>query len=119
MIRRKGSCRVEQIPNLRGGKGTILMEHLLEKEDFAQTGRLFAVTTLRPGCSIGEHTHQGDFEVYAIVSGQGLFTDNGQAAVMVGPGDVCLTRNGESHALENTGTEDLVMTAVVIYAREA
>jgi mannose-6-phosphate isomerase-like protein (cupin superfamily) len=93
------------------------MEHLLEKDDFAQTGRLFAVTTIKPGCSIGEHTHQGDFEVYVINSGQGRFTDNGQPPVMVGPGDVCLTRDGESHALENIGTEDLVMTAVVIFTK--
>ncbi|MDR2727237.1 MAG: cupin domain-containing protein [Deltaproteobacteria bacterium] len=118
MIRRKGSCRVEQVPNMRDGKGTIFVEHLLEQEDFVQTGRLFAVNTIKPGCSIGEHTHQGDFEVYVIISGQGRFMDNGQAAV-VGPGDVCLTRNGESHAIENTGTEDLVFTAVIIYAKSA
>ena len=118
MVRRKGSCRMEQTANLRGGKGTIEIVHLLEKEDFAQTGRLLAVNTVKPGCSIGEHTHEGDFEVYIIASGKGQFTDNGQVTT-VGPGDVCLTRNGERHAIENTGTEDLIFTAVIIYAKNA
>ena len=118
MIRRKGNFRIEQSPNLRGGQGTIHIEHLLEKEDFAQTGRLLAVNTIKPGCSIGEHTHLGDFEVYIINSGQGRFTDNGQVA-MVGPGDVCLTRDGERHSIENTGTEDLVLTAIIIYTKNS
>lgn len=118
MIRRKENCRAEQVANLRGGKGTIFIDHLLEQEDFAKAGRLFAVNTVKPGCTIGEHTHQGDFEVYVIVSGKGRFSDNGQVSE-VGPGDVCLTRNGERHAIENTGTEDLIFTAVIIYAKNA
>jgi mannose-6-phosphate isomerase-like protein (cupin superfamily) len=117
MIRRKASRRVEQLANMRGGKGTIHVEHLLEKDDFAQTGRLFSVSTIKPGCSIGEHKHEDDFEIYCINSGKGRFTDNGQATT-VEAGDVCLTRDGESHSIENTGTEDLVVTAVIIYSKK-
>ena len=118
MIRRKENRRVEQVPNMRGGKGTIIVEHLLEPEDFAQTGRLLAVNTIRPGCSIGEHLHQGEFEAYIITSGQGRFSDNGQITT-VGPGDICLTRSGESHSIENAGTEDLVFTALINYVKNA
>ena len=118
MIRRKENCRPEQVPNMRGGKGTILLDHLLEKEDFFQTGRLFAINTVKPGCSVGVHTHQGDFEVYFITSGQGSFSDNGKIS-LVGPGDICLTRDGESHGIENTGTEDLVFLAVIIFTKSS
>lgn len=117
MIRRNGSCRLEEVPHMREGKGTVLVQHMLEPEDFAQRGRLFAVNTLKPGCSIGDHRHVGDFEVYAITSGQGQFNDNG-TITQIQAGDICITRDGEVHGIENTGTEDLVFTALIVFTKQ-
>ena len=52
-----------------GGKGEILSRIFLDPKDAAGAGRLFAVNTIAPGCSIGYHSHEGEFEVYYILSG--------------------------------------------------
>ena len=46
-----------------------------------------------------------------MLSGRGELTLNG-ASREVGAGDAILTRNGDSHALRQTGDEDLVIFIV-------
>lgn len=67
---------------------------------------------LDPGASIGPHVHAEDEEIYVILSGTGRYRD-GDDFQEVGPGDVTLTHQGESHALENTGSEPLVILAII------
>lgn len=43
---------------------------------------------------IGYHVHDGESETYYILSGRGIFNDNG-TVVEVGPGDVTFTGDGE------------------------
>lgn len=116
MVRRKEHRRSQEVPHMRDGKGVILLDHLLEPDDFAPQGRLFAVNTLRPGCSIGEHQHVGDFEVYFITAGQGLYNDNG-TMMPVAAGDVCIVEDGGTHSIENKGDTDLVFTALIVFTR--
>ena len=75
---------------------------------FRMVGRI----ALDPGASIGPHTHAEDEEIYVILSGFGRYMD-GTEARNVGPGDITLTHRGESHALENTGSEPLVILAII------
>ena len=58
----------------KGGKGHILAAELLNGEDFAGKGRVFNHCVLKPGCSVGRHRHVGDFEVYHVLSGTGLYS---------------------------------------------
>jgi mannose-6-phosphate isomerase-like protein (cupin superfamily) len=74
---------------------------------------LFARLTLEPGCSIGMHTHDREEEVFYIISGKGTVDDNGNI-YMLKPGDAVKTGDGAYHALENTGTETLVIMAAII-----
>lgn len=67
---------------------------------------------LEPGSSIGCHKHADDEEVYFIMSGKGLYSEDG-ASLAVSAGDVLLCRQGRSHGLKNTGAEVLVIGAAI------
>jgi len=116
MIKRFEDLRKDSVSNFRGGKGEIQITHFLEteKDEFRAKGRLFAKNVLKPGTSIGLHEHVGDFETYFILSGEGLVNDNGEPK-SVKPGDVIITRNGENHSIENTGTVDLEFIALILF----
>ncbi|WP_269792637.1 GDSL-type esterase/lipase family protein [Stenotrophomonas sp. Iso1] len=77
---------------------------------FADVGDLPFVMrkrVLHKGAGIGLHPQHKD-EIYYIVSGRGLYVLDGQQ-YDVGPGHALLTRAGSSHALQQTGEEDLVV----------
>lgn len=98
-----------------GGKGEIHITRLLEIDQFQGKGRLFAHNKIRPNSSLGLHQHKGDFEVFYILSGEGIVDDNGSKSP-VKKGDVILTGNGESHSIENTSSTDLEYIALVLFA---
>lgn len=99
---------------IKGGKGIVSAASLLDLADFNGKGRLFNHSVLKSGCSVGLHKHDGEMEVYYILKGQGVYDDNG-TLIPVAAGDVTLCRNGESHMLENTGTEDLEFIALILF----
>jgi len=117
MVRNK-----EHIPHLIrehffGGQGCMDSIPLLTGDEFHGKGRVFAVNTLKPGHSIGVHTHKGDFEIYYILKGEGIYHDNG-ADVRVKAGDVTYTWDGQSHGIINDGAEDLEMIALVLFTNQ-
>jgi len=114
MLKHDNELRQELIESLRGGKGTTLITHLLEKEQFHNKGRLFSHIKLKPGTSIGYHKHEGDFEGYYFLKGKGTYNGNGKE-YPVKAGDFTLTEVGESHGIENTGTDDLEFIALVLF----
>ena len=69
--------------------------------------------TLKPGDTVGFHKHEVNEDIYIIVSGTGTYKDNSGTEHEVGPGDITLARLGTSHALSNTGKEDLVFIGVI------
>jgi len=114
MVRKESEMRSEARPEMGGGKGIVDIIHVLEKNELKGHGRLFARNILKPGTSIGFHQHVGDFEIYYIARGEGLFNDNG-AMIPVKAGDVGIIDNLQSHAIENTGNVDMEVVAVVLY----
>ncbi|MCH3950876.1 MAG: cupin domain-containing protein [Acidaminococcus sp.] len=69
--------------------------------------------TLKPGDSIGMHKHIDNDDTYIIISGKGVFTDSNGKETEVGPQSVTIAGPGESHALRNNGTEDLVFIDLI------
>ena len=67
---------------------------------------------LPPGSSIGLHAHEGNSEVFYIVSGTGKVLCDG-VYEEVGPGDVHYCPMGHSHSLINDGQENLVVFGAV------
>ena len=116
MIRKANQRKITQNTNMRGGTGTVTILAALEtdKGELHQKGRLFSTVTVPPGASIGLHTHEGEMEAYLIVSGQGIYDDNGTEAT-VNPGDVTYTAPGQSHSITNTGDGDLVLVALILF----
>lgn len=105
--------KTERIENMCGGKGHLLMKHLLGEEELNGKCGLYAEVTIEPGCSLGYHEHFGESETYYILEGQGIYSDNGNLR-MVKKGDVTFTAGGQGHALTNAGDTDLVFMALII-----
>jgi quercetin dioxygenase-like cupin family protein len=115
MIKRAGELNSEVFTNRFGGVGEVKFTRILENDEFQGKGRLFSHNTLEPGCSLGYHQHKGDIEAYYILRGQATVNDNG-TEVVVGPGDVVFTKDGESHSLANTGDTTLELIALILFS---
>ena len=114
MIRKAEEMRVENIAEMRGGKGEVRVIHILERNEFQNKGRLFAHNILKPGTSIGMHEHVGDFEAYYVIKGEGMFDEEG-VKKPIKAGELGLISVGKSHAIENTGHTDLELIALVLF----
>lgn len=112
MIHREKDMPTDTRPAMRGGNGSVHICHL-EKDNLPDNGRLFARLTLVPGASIGVHTHENEVELFYFAQGEGIVTDDG-APIPVKAGDSMTTPSGHSHSVENTGTENLEIIAVII-----
>ena len=69
--------------------------------------------TLNPGDSVGLHKHTTNEDAFVIISGEGVFTDSDGKEFKLKPGDVTIARQGQSHAIKNTGGEPLVFLVVI------
>ncbi len=114
MIKKPSELKQEVRETMMGGKGAVQITHLLQGDEFANKGRLFAKMVLKPGCSVGNHQHKGDFEAYYILKGEGVVDDNG-ILQPVTSGDLVYTQNGECHSIENTGDSDLEFMALILF----
>lgn len=115
MIQREGNMEIEVRDCMKGGKGAVAVTHLLKQIQMRGNCRFFGKMQIDPGCSIGEHAHVGEEEIYYILNGKGIVVDNG-IRQEVKEGDVILTGGGASHSIENTGNETLwVLGFILIY----
>lgn len=105
--------KTERVENMCGGKGHLIIKHLLGEQELNGKCGLYAEVTIEPGCSLGFHEHHGESETYYILKGQGIYSDNGVLR-MVKAGDVTFTPDGQGHALTNTEDTDLVFMALII-----
>jgi len=96
------------------GEGGGFARHLIASGSLEGTSRFHMVShiTLDAGASIGIHCHEGDEEVYCILSGTGEYLD-GETWIPVKPGHITVALRGGTHALRNTGTEPLELVAVI------
>jgi mannose-6-phosphate isomerase-like protein (cupin superfamily) len=114
MIFRIEDMKRERRKAFAGGSGGGYCLHALSPQEripqsrFQQASRI----ELDPGSVVGEHVHRTNEELYWVVSGTGVFTDDGIEAPAE-PGDLLLTLRGHRHGLRNTGSEPLVFLAVI------
>lgn len=101
--------------SLGGGQGTVFGQFAFTRNDAQPDWVMKEVgwMTLEPGCSIGLHRHDSNEDAYIIVSGTGVFIDSEGRETPVERGDATIARNGDSHALKNTGSEPLVFIGVI------
>ena len=105
---------VEVVHNMIGGPGYLKRRSMIESNaDLLNSGRTFAHIVLEKDCGVGYHIHNGDGEIYYILKGEGVFSDNG-TEVIVRAGDICATGFGEGHGLENKTEEPLELMALIV-----
>ncbi|MDL2273123.1 cupin domain-containing protein [Oscillospiraceae bacterium OttesenSCG-928-G22] len=100
----------------RGDKGPVNFEHFFPSDLSGGAGRLFSKVTLEKGSSIGYHVHEGEYELYHILSGEGRYDDNG-TDVTLRAGDTAFCPSGEGHSIECAGDGPLVFLALVLFPR--
>lgn len=112
---RKANEQIVDHKCIRGGIGEVEMHQLLNGEaEMYGKGRMFNYMVLNPGDTIGYHSHSGDNEIFYILKGTGLYTDNG-TEVRVQPGDVTVCNDGDSHGMVNDGDEPIEFIALILY----
>lgn len=75
--------------------------------------RTFALAKLKPGEEVEFHIHENECEYYYIISGKGVYNDNGKESD-IAPGAVTFTLSGSGHGIKNTGSEMLEFIALII-----
>ncbi len=75
--------------------------------------RTFAFAQLKPGEEVELHKHEGECEYYYIISGTGIYNDNG-ATTEIKSGTVTYTPSGSSHGIKNIGDDFLDFIALII-----
>lgn len=109
----KLQTKAEKIPNLHGGEGNVIIEKILDQEKLNGKCGLFAKVTIEPNSSLGYHIHNGETETYYIISGEGMYNDNG-TEIPVKVGDTVFCKSGNGHGLTNKADSDLVFMALII-----
>ena len=78
------------------GKGEVILRPLLADEQKKGKVQMYAEVTIPKGASLGIHRHAGNAESYYILSGTGLYTDDGKT-YEVHAGDTTYCADGHSH----------------------
>lgn len=106
MIKRSSEMNKTVKENMRGGDGCAMITDVLNRDEYCGKARLVAVITLEPGCSIGEHIHENEEEIFYVIEGRAVYDDDGTQTVLE-QGDSCICLSGQKHSLanrENSGT---------------
>ena len=93
--------------------GYITKEMLISDEARGEHCKMYAKVTVPVGCEIGYHVHQGDEEGYYILSGTGVYNDNG-TEMPAEPGDSFFCKEGDGHGIKNNGDEDITFMALIL-----
>jgi mannose-6-phosphate isomerase-like protein (cupin superfamily) len=117
IIRHSEEMKTVHMENMRGGKGTVTVKHILNPDEMLGKGRLFAENIVPPGASIGLHPHHGDTEAYYFIEGKGVYYNNDER-FEVEAGDLTVVDDNSQHSVENTGEGDMRFIALILFTEE-
>ena len=113
MIRIKEEAEVIVVENAAGGQGRIFKNMMVNASEMYGKGRMVARIVLPSGSSIGDHAHVEDAELYYILKGEAVVTDNDKTEILHA-GDALFTGNGNRHSITNKTNEDVEFLAVIL-----
>lgn len=98
--------KVEELERFKDGEGSYLMQASEDEKHKIMKGRL------KPGSSIGYHSHEVGSEIIYIIEGvANVLEESGQTNLFPGMCHYCPTNT--FHSLRNLSDEDVVFFAVV------
>lgn len=95
------------------GEIKLYLSNLADFEGKNPKLRTFALAELKPGEEVEFHIHEGESESYYIISGRGVYNDNGNI-IDVKAGTVTFTPSGTGHGIKNNGDEMLKFIALIL-----
>lgn len=115
MIIKSSEYKKDARANMKGGDGTVYVTEFVTSAELNEKGRLFGNIHLDPGASIGYHEHEGESELFYVVSGEAVYNDNG-TEYPLHAGDTAIVKSGNGHGIANRGTEPVDLIALIVYA---
>lgn len=112
MIKRKEQIKINTECN-NDGKTKLYLSDLADFANRNSKLRTFAHAVLEAGEEVQFHIHEGECEYYYILSGKGLYNDNGELSEITN-GDVTFTPSGYGHGIKNIGDTSLEFIALII-----
>ena len=112
MVKTKEQQKVKTESNIRGDIKLYLSD-LADFEGRNPKLRTFALAQLKPGEEVEFHIHNNESESYYILSGSGVYNDNG-TEMEIFPGTVTFTPSGTGHGIKNNGSELLEFVALIL-----
>ncbi len=70
--------------------------------------RFINYTVLPPKCTFGAHKHGNDNEFYVVLSGEGVYEEDGKE-FPVKKGDIMMNAPFGTHGIRNTGEEEMAL----------
>ena len=98
---------------MRGGGGSVFFRHLMPPDTLPCKTRLLSELTLKKGDAVGAHGHEGEVEIFYILSGTATVLDGGEEKTL-SAGDVAITDGDAPHSLANNHDEALVVLAMIV-----
>ena len=114
----KNESDTEIRTNVRGGTGALPFRHILSQQQLAGRAEMIAEVTLLKGQSVGVHPHTKNAELYYIISGKAVVTENGNEKEL-SAGDAEFCANGSEHSIENRESAPCVFLAMILPDRSA
>lgn len=112
MIKTKDQINITT-ENNNNGKIKLYLSNLADFPDKNPKVRTFAHAVLKPGEEVEFHIHEGESESYYILSGKGIYNDNGDI-IEVAEGTVTFTPSGQGHGIKNNTDDDLEFIALIV-----
>lgn len=97
------------------GKGLCRHSTVFAEEEMDAPVRFINYTVIPPAASFGDHKHGNDNEFYVILSGEGVYRQDGEET-RVKKGDIIMNAPFGTHGIENTGEVDMEVLVFEVVA---
>ena len=110
----KAQLRAEQIHD---GEGLCPHAMIFSGDEIDAPVQFINYTIIPPGASFGPHVHGSDNEFYVVLSGSGLYTEDGKETA-VEAGDIIMNAVRGTHGIRNTGDQDMPLLVFEVRTAE-
>ncbi len=102
------------------GEGLCKHSVVFTEEEMHAPVRFINYTVIPPSASFGLHKHGNDNEFYVILSGEGIYQEDG-VETKVKKGDIIMNAPFGNHGIRNTSDEnmDVLVFEVAVYGDDA